>query len=54
MIDDNYDICKKLSENNIKTLYFRDKNMKKLKESDYLKEVNNWANIYTYINKLTD
>ena len=54
MIDDNYDICKKLSENNIKTLYFRDKNMKKLKESDYLKEVSNWANIYTYINKLTN
>lgn len=51
MIDDNYDICKKLSENNIKTYILE---IKKLKESDYLKEVNNWANIYTYINKLTD
>ena len=29
MIDDNYDICKKLSENNIKTLYFRDKKIKR-------------------------
>ena len=30
MIDDNFDICKRLSDNGIKTIYFRDKDMKKL------------------------
>lgn len=49
MIDDSYDVCKKLSENGIMTLYFRDKGMKKLNESKYLKEVSNWGEIYRYV-----
>ncbi len=48
MIDDDWKIIKELSENNIKTLYFRDTNMVKLNESDYIKEVNNWGDIYRY------
>lgn len=46
MIDDTYEICKKLSENGIKVIYFRDKEMKKLEPSDNLIEVSNWGEIY--------
>lgn len=49
MIDDDWRIIKRLSDNQIKTLYFRDTNLVKLKESDYIKEVNNWGDIYRYI-----
>jgi len=49
MIDDDWKIIKKLSENNIKTLYFRDTNLVKLEENEYLKEVNNWGEIYRII-----
>ena len=53
MIDDDYKIIKKLSENHIKSLYFRDTGLKKLEENEYIKEVNNWGDIYRYIkNKL--
>lgn len=49
MIDDSYEVCKKLSSNGIKTIYFRDKEMKKLEQNEYLKEVSNWGEIYRYI-----
>ncbi|MGN1297475.1 MAG: hypothetical protein ACI4VH_03475 [Clostridia bacterium] len=49
MIDDAYHVCKKLSENGIKTIYFRDKEMKKLEQNEYLKEVSNWGEIYRII-----
>lgn len=49
MIDDSYDVCKKLSESQIKTIYFRDKEMKKLEQDEYLKEVSNWGEIYRII-----
>lgn len=52
MIDDSYDVCKKLSENKIKTIYFRDKEMKKLEQNQYLKEVSNWGEIYRYIKEM--
>lgn len=52
MIDDSYDVCKKLSENGIKTIYFRDKEMKKLEQNEYLKEVSNWGDIYRYIKEM--
>ena len=42
MIDDSYEVCKKLSENGIKVIYFRDKEMKKLEQNSYIKEVSNW------------
>lgn len=51
MIDDNYEICKELSENLVKTIYFRDKDMKKIQQSEYLKEVSNWGEIYRIIKK---
>ena len=49
MIDDSPIICKVLAKNKIKTLYFRDVNREKLEENEYLKEVNNWGEIYRYI-----
>ena len=49
MIDDDWRIIEKLSNNGVKTLYFRDTNLKKLEESDYISEVNNWGDIYRKI-----
>ena len=49
MIDDDWKIVKKLSENNIKTLYFRDTNLMELEENKYIKEVNNWGDVYRHI-----
>lgn len=49
MIDDDWKIIKKLADNNIKTLYFRDTNLLKLEENEYIKEVNNWGDIYRII-----
>ncbi len=54
MIDDSYDVCKKLSSNKIKTIYFRDKDMKLLEQNEYLKEVSNWGEIYRYIKNLEE
>lgn len=53
MIDDSPIHCKKLVENKIKTLYFRDVNRKKLEENEYLKEVNHWGEVYRYIYNLS-
>ena len=49
MIDDDWKIIKRLADNEVKTLYFRDTNLMKLEESNYIKEVNNWGEIYRYI-----
>ena len=52
MIDDDWRIIKNLSDNSIKTLYFRDTNLMKLEENEYVKEVNNWGDIYRYLKKM--
>lgn len=49
MIDDDWKIIKRLADNEVKTLYFRDTNLIKLEENEYIKEVNNWGEIYRYI-----
>lgn len=49
MIDDDWKIIKKLADNQVKTLYFRDTNLMKLEENEYVKEVSNWGEIYRYI-----
>jgi len=49
MIDDDWKIIKKLADNYVKTLYFRDTNLKKLDENEYIREVNNWGEIYRII-----
>lgn len=52
MIDDDYRIINKISNANIKTLYFRTANLKKLDETNYIHEVNNWGDIYRYFTEL--
>lgn len=52
MIDDNPDTCEKVSNNNINTLYFKNLCGRKLLENSKLKEVNNWGEVYRYINEL--
>ena len=52
MIDDDFRIIERISNNKIKTLYYRDTNLKKLKENEYIKEVNNWGDIYRYIKNI--
>lgn len=52
MIDDDWKIIKRLADNNVKTLYFRDTNLLRLEESEYIKEVNNWGDIYRYIKEI--
>lgn len=54
MIDDDWKIIEKLSSNNIRTLYFRDTNLKKLEENKYIKEVNNWGDICRYISEIKE
>lgn len=49
MIDDDYKIVDCISKNGIRTLYFRDTNLKKLDENEYVKEVNNWGDVYRII-----
>ena len=52
MIDDDWKIIKKLADNKVKTLYFRDTNLVELEENEYIKEVNNWGEIYRYIKEI--
>ncbi len=52
MIDDDWHIIKKLADNLVKTLYFRDTNLMKLEEGKYIKEVNNWGDIYRAITEI--
>lgn len=49
MIDDDYTIIEKIAAAGIKTLYFRDTNIKKLEENEFIHEVNNWGDIYRFI-----
>lgn len=46
MIDDRYDVCEDLSQEGIFCLYFRMAGRKQVKETDYLKEVYNWGEIF--------
>lgn len=52
MIDDDWKIIKRLADNEVKTLYFRDTNLMKLEENKYIKEVNNWGEIYRNIKEM--
>lgn len=53
MIDDDWKIVKQISGSQIKTLYFRDTNLMKLEENEYIKEVNNWGDIYRIITDMS-
>lgn len=49
MIDDNWMNCIDIASNGIKTLYFKATDLKILKETEYLKQVTNWGEIYRII-----
>ena len=49
MIDDDYRIISKIADHKIRTMYFRDTGIKKLEENEYIKEVNNWGDVYRII-----
>lgn len=51
MIDDSYNICKTTSDNNIETIYFREKDSKEI-NSKYIHDVDNWGQVYRVINTL--
>ena len=45
-------IVEQLSKNNIKALYFRDVNLKKLPQNEYVYEVNDWRDVYRCFKKI--
>ena len=49
MVDDRPSTCKKLSDNNIHTLYLKNESRVELENNDYLKTVRNWGEIYKQI-----
>ena len=49
MIDDSVTNCVDIASNGIKTLYFKATDLKILKETEYLKQVTNWGEIYRII-----
>ena len=46
IIDDDSAICVNASNNNIHALYFKNNASDKLEENEYIKNVNNWGEIY--------
>lgn len=45
MVEDNPSTCKRLTENKIRTLYFRDKDSEVIKNNEFLTEVSNVGEI---------
>lgn len=49
MIDDYIENCKKISNEGIKTIYLKDSPSYETKDTEYLKTLYNWGEIYRYI-----
>ena len=49
IIDDDDCICLNAAEKNIKSLYFKKNASKCLLENEYIKNVNNWGEIYKFL-----
>lgn len=52
MIDDRYEVCQALSEMGVHTLYFRMAGRARVEENEYMKEVNNWGEVYRHLDRL--
>ena len=52
MIDDSNYNCKNTSENKIRTIYLKDSPSYDMEESEYLKVLYNWGEIYRYLKSL--
>lgn len=51
MIDDSYKVCKETANNNIPTIYFREKDSTEI-DSSFIYDVDNWGQIYRTIKTL--
>lgn len=49
IIDDADDICINASEQNIHAIYFKNSASLELEENEYIKNVNNWGEVYKYL-----
>lgn len=54
MIDDSYLKCTSVANSKIKTIYLKDAPSYELKESEYIKTLYNWGEIYRYIKEIED
>jgi len=54
MIDDDWRIIKNLADNKIKTIYFRNAGTKSLRESEFVKVVDNWGDILRFFTNLAE
>lgn len=52
MIEDNSVTCERLCSNNIKTIYIKSAITRDLTESEYLKQVTNWGEIFRYFKEM--
>lgn len=52
MIDDRYEVCHALGEMGIHALYFRMAGRQKIEQTEYVKEVNNWGEVYRQLDRL--
>ena len=52
MIDDSPSTCTKMQANKIRAIYFRGIRGPKIAEDKYLKEVNNWGQIYRILKEV--
>ena len=52
MIDDSNHNCKKIAENKIKTIYLKDAPSYEIEETEYIKTLYNWGEIYRYIKEI--
>ena len=54
MIEDSDRNCKAISETKIKTIYFKDAPNFEMKETEYLKTLYNWGEVYRYIKEVSN
>lgn len=54
IIDDAPEVCEEAVNNGLIALYFREKDSRKLEENNQLYEVDNWGQIYRYINEIAN
>lgn len=52
MVDDSYKICKAVADSNIKAIYLKDAPSYELEETECIKVLYNWGEIYRYIKEI--
>jgi len=54
LIDDSPEVCSDAIKNGFIALYFREKDSPKLEENNNLYDIDNWGQIYRYINEIAN